>query len=765
MKRIIAPSLFALFVIATGCNEKTSQNQTVNQVKKEAVTQVPHPKVERGGEWIEAYAIGTSGVPFKDDDLIPIRKPDEFTEFSTPLPIGDKIVITVDTEVYKASKNFRFDPPVAISAQSTVYFIGEAGNGEIRIVDEDGNAAWISENDAQYVMQKKYTSSDSMIEKKWKKSGYDVAKFSPDGKLIALLSWNYNRSSEDAILICDRSSGKRKFSIQAKLDQTNSICCAFSPDSRYFYYITEDKYLNQADLKEETVNHFGSPTPDEIKSDGRWEHLRSVHPLPDGENVLVGVYYEPWAMLNTKTGEWTYKKNEDFMWANSFAFSPDGKYIAGSAINPSDICVWEAESKKLVWQRTWEFSGNLYYSPDGNFLYAVNGIGITKLDAKTGKTLSRTEINIPTCLTLVDYAVLPKKDRVAYSLNKGYFTYLYFYELSTGNLVQVEHIEEDHKQINGIELSPDGKMISLHIADGSRVWECHQTVCSINLDKKAKSVPKIKRESKEEKYIEFLTNNNFNAGWWKLSFYEDGFYSLSARHDGSFYGNWTLRKNAQDSYSLEFSSLIYSSFGHTSDFPQEDKLHFDTWKIEPDYEDFDFKGYITNERGKTFYSNTQSPSGKTYELDGAKVIKRQGENKYIYINENTKMRTAPSLSAEPVSLSYFYYDDHSSGYVKSRIVVFAGEYFHVIGETEKTETIDGVTSPWYLIYEDDNNGGEYTESRRVWVYGGFSTEFDGSEIETYREKGKSDLRESIMGKGILNYNTDDYYHEERRSWD
>ena len=243
MKRIIAPSLFALFVIATGCNEKTSQNQTVNQVKKEAVTQVPHPKVERGGEWIEAYAIGTSGVPFKDDNLIPIRKPDEFTEFSTPLPIGDKIVITVDTEVYKASKNFRFDPPVAISAQSTVYFIGEAGNGEIRIVDEDGNAAWISENDAQYVMHKKYTSSDSMIEKKWEKSGYDVAKFSPDGKLIALLSWNYNRSSEDAILICDRSSGKRKFSIQAKLDQTNSICCAFSPDSRYFYYITEDKYF------------------------------------------------------------------------------------------------------------------------------------------------------------------------------------------------------------------------------------------------------------------------------------------------------------------------------------------------------------------------------------------------------------------------------------------------------------------------------------------------------------------------------------------
>lgn len=161
MKRIITPSLFALFVIATGCNEKTSQNQTVNQVKKEAVTQVPHPKVERGGEWIEAYAIGT----------------------------------------------------------------------------------WISENDAQYVMQKKYTSSDSMIEKKWEKSGYDVAKFSSDGKMIALLSWNYNRSSEDAILICDRSSGKRKFSVQAKLDQTNSICCAFSPDSRYFYYITEDKYF------------------------------------------------------------------------------------------------------------------------------------------------------------------------------------------------------------------------------------------------------------------------------------------------------------------------------------------------------------------------------------------------------------------------------------------------------------------------------------------------------------------------------------------
>lgn len=790
MKRIITSAVFALLLVTAGCKEKSAENQTANQAETETqtenqnentetVSKEPAPKLERAYGQIDARPFGTKENPYKEDELIPLRGlvygQDDFPDFATPLPIGDKIFITDVMEVYRTSDRDPYDPPFAFPAGSTAYYIGAGNSGDIRVVDENGNTGWIDDEDVtrkDYIRQKNYTFSDSMIKKEWEKSGYDVAKFSPDGKLIALMRWNYNRSSEDAILICERDSGKRKFTINAKLDQTNPICGAFSPDSRYFYYITEDKYLNQADLKDETVNHFGSPTPAEIESKGRWEHLRSVHPLPDGENILCGVYYEPWAMYNIKTGKWTYKKNEKFMWANSFAFSPDGKFIAGSATNPSDLSVWEADTKKLLWQRVWEFSGDLYYSKDGKYLYVVNGTGITKLDANTGETISKIDINFPTCLYLQHFSALPQKDRVVYSLNsnpsgsQGGFSYLYFYELSTGNLVQVEHIEEGEKrtQIRGIELSPDGNMISLCIADGSRVTECHQAVCSVNLDKKAKSIPKIKRDKTEEKYTKFLTSTTFDAGWWTLSFYEDGIYSLSARHDGSFYGNWMIDSQPdKSSYWIYTTELKYKS-SNASMYPDEDRLYNKRWMVDPDYEDFDFKGLISDNT-RTFYSNTQSPSGKTYDLDGERVIKRSGENKYIYINENTKMRRKPSLSAETVSLPYYYYNGDYSGHVKERVVVFAGEYFQVHGETEKKDTIDGVTSPWYLIYEDDNLGGEDTRFERVWVFGGFSTEFDGSEIESYREKGKSDLRESIMGKGILNYNSDDYYHEERRSWD
>ncbi|MBQ1591580.1 MAG: hypothetical protein II077_06035, partial [Treponema sp.] len=96
--------------------------------------------------------------------------------------------------------------------------------------------------------------------------------------------------------------------------------------------------------------------------------------------------------------------------------------------------------------------------------------------------------------------------------------------------------------------------------------------------------------------------------------------------------------------------------------------------------------------------------------------------KYLTVLENTKMRKEPSLNAETVSLAYFDYQNEK--YIESRNVVYVGQVIRIIGATERKETIDGKTAPWYLIYEDDHNGGEFTEGSLVWVYGGYSYESD-----------------------------------------
>ncbi len=684
---------------------------------------------------METVWFGEDSVPFENATLI--KRQTEFSDFATPLAIGDKIGIIEDCDVYRTSNDGGFGKSCGkLKKGSTVYYLYSGKDRDwICFVDEHGMSGWIKPSIP--FRQRKYTADDSIIRKLWQKDGFDLARFSPDGKTVAFHRWDYRYSSSQGISVCDRVSGEELFVSEAK--PYSRIACAFSPDGEYFYYVKDDKFLMQLSIKDRTQKNLGSPTPHQAAINDGSEFLQSIHPLPDGEHVLCGVYYEPWAMCNVKTGEWIYKKGGDFMWANSFAFSPDGKYIAGCAGNPTDICVWDMNTREIIWQKYRDFGGDLYYSDDGKTLYVVNGSGIASIDSKNGEVKSKTNIEFPYKYRINDWEVVPKKDRVLYAIteeNQGEYdsvhglSYLYVYELSTGRLVQAEHIEDEGKKIEDLELSPDGKYISIRVKDGTHVNECHQIICAVNLNKKARTIPAVKRDEEERKNRDFLLSTSFNAGWWELSFYPDGTYGLWARHDGTQTGNWFIEKGRKG-YEVTFSTPEFGGKKEPYSFTNKYDLQVEfpgTYPVCPDYEDFESEGSIGafDDGAPVLQSNRPSPAWKKYYYMGEDVIKYPGwgakDIKYLHLLENTKMRESASVNSDTVSMPYYNGDE----YIKDRSVVFAGQKIHIIAATERKETIGEKTAPWYLIYEDDHTYGEYSEGRLVWVFGGYSVEIGDS---------------------------------------
>ncbi|MBO4386903.1 MAG: PD40 domain-containing protein [Treponema sp.] len=751
-KSVVIIFIAALIVFASGCNKSKDGTSAVEKAVDSSSNEV-NPEAKDAADKTEESKkapvwIASERIPFEQADLIEEQK--TFANFSTVLPFGDKVIVSEESEVFQSASTLSLtEDTVKVKSGSTVYLLNKDANGEwINFVDSEGNSGWIKSG----FKQRKYSEGESIIKKLWVKDAYDFACFSPDGKTLVFHRWDNRYSAESGISVCDRATGEEIFTAYAK--PHSRVVYAYSPDGKYFYYVENDRTLCMLNIESRETKRLTEFFNSKYDSN---ESIMSINPLPDGENVLCGLYYAGWKIYNIKKENISYASdNDDFMWANSFAFSPDGKYIAGSATNPADICVWKPDSinggnKGIVWQKYRDYAGDLYYSADGKKLYVVNGTGITALDALTGKELSKTRIEFPQHMRIEDFEVVPQKDRLVYALNEWptksndwihSFSYIYVYELSTGSLVQVEHIEDEGKKISRIAVSGDGKYISILVDDGSRVNECHQVVCAIDLNKKPCSLPAVKVNPKEEKYRNFLLDNSFDAdGYWQLAFYADGTYTLSARHDGTKTGNYVVKyMESSGNCRLSFSGCGYGDEKESVEFTHKDSSGVEygsslpgTYVVNPDYIDFHTSGAIrySDDYEPAFTSTRPSPSGKTYSYhmhpySDEDVVKYPmwGEKdiKYLYVQENTKMRSNPFLDAEPVWMPYNDYSDGGYKYVEKRCIVQAGRKFRIIGATVRKDTVDGKTAPWYLIYEDD--GGDMPSGQLVWVFGGYSMEVD-----------------------------------------
>ena len=137
--------------------------------------------------------------------------------------------------------------------------------------------------------------------------------------------------------------------------------------------------------------------------------------------------------------------------------------------------------------------------------------------------------------------------------------------------------------------------------------------------------------------------------------------------------------------------------------------------IDLDKSDIYNKGaYISG--AKVFWSDRPSEPYKEYIFEGIKCIKYPIK---IRIKENLKMRSTPSLKGEFVHLDYFNKDTET--YISDRTVVFKDEEYKVLAKTLTEETIDGITSPWYLIWvEGAPQPPDDPPSKYAWIFGGYT---------------------------------------------
>ena len=733
----------SLVLVLTGCKKK-NKNENVTIVEKE--TTAPEDTWEPEYSYSEKYQTDEEkrylkSIVYDEMDVSALIENGSYTDqkinytdFSTALPVGDKVILTAENAVFKSAALMDNDVPY-IEKNSVVYFLNKVFNDKemIEFIDDNGNTGWVSANYAQKV----YSPEDSIIKKLWVKDGYDFVRFSPVGENLSFHRWAFRHSAEEGVSVCNRATGEEIFTAYA--NPYSRIACAYSSDGRYFYYIEDDNTLCQLDTEtkeSEKVCSFYN------YNEERYETITGIYPLPDGDNVLLALY-TGWGMYSQSTKNHWNVPSDEFMWANSFAFSPDGKLIAGSATNPAGICIWDMNGN-LCWSQYYDILGELYFSEDSKTLYVVNGTGITALDAETGEEKSKIQINLPYQMRLVDYEINIKKDRVVYAMNERISDdeedeapYIYVYELSTGKIVQAERIQDNGKKVEDVTLSPDGQYIAIRIRDGSHVNECHQVICQIDLDKEARKLPVIHRSETEEKALNFLLDTSFELGYWSLNFYYDGTYTVSGRHDGTMTGRYELYENEWGTLRVKFSGCGYGDTEEEFEYEHQDAYgntyvtYFPgEYVLNPDYIDFNICGAFTytDDCEIAIPSSKQSPSGQEYDYFFAntgtfeKVYKYPGwgekDQALLWINENTKMRKEPFLDSDVVYMSHYDYD--TGVYTESRCVLFADTTHRIIGATVRKDTIDGVTAPWYLVVEYNGADGPDTEARLVWCFGGYS---------------------------------------------
>ena len=192
-------------------------------------------------------------------------------------------------------------------------------------------------------------------------------------------------------------------------------------------------------------------------------------------------------------------------------------------------------------------------------------------------------------------------------------------------------------------------------------------------------------------------------------------------NDIEMYGNYSVTGNKVLLYPYEVKG--------TGDFHEELPLDGDssvtlpaTFEICPEEEDLFHYGCLKSDNVK-IWSERKEGTNKICKYEGYNVIKYPvgDKRKYVFVQDNTKMRSAPTLKSDTVTLDYL---SDNQEYIENRYVVFAGEICPIIGVSDFEETINGVKARWYLIWEDNNISDMEYKEKIVWIFGGWVKEIN-----------------------------------------
>lgn len=232
-------------------------------------------------------------------------------------------------------------------------------------------------------------------------------------------------------------------------------------------------------------------------------------------------------------------------------------------------------------------------------------------------------------------------------------------------------------------------------------------------------------------YLTFLKENSFSVPpWHTITFEDNGIYRLTAPNDPNM-GTYEVSGNT-----VTLSPYICYGYPDTEYYRFETENNYRInlpakFEICPDEENLFCTGCLKHGNIR-IWSTKESYSESIYSYEGYKVKRfpKGKDTKYLFIEENTKMRKKPNINAETVTLGYMSYKNFS--FVK-RHVAYKGELIPILGASVFTETIDGITSCWYLVLEDDKTDCMDTESKKVWIFGGWAKEIEPYELDLYKK--------------------------------
>ena len=196
---------------------------------------------------------------------------------------------------------------------------------------------------------------------------------------------------------------------------------------------------------------------------------------------------------------------------------------------------------------------------------------------------------------------------------------------------------------------------------------------------------------------------------------------------------------------VSFSDVTGGNFGDHLIFTDNNgSLNLDAqYTYQPEKHNDSFIGCLcSTEDGSCFWSIKKIPADMAIDLNGVSVYRVYND---IYISENLKMRDTNSSKGKTVKINGC---DFSCGdwVEEPREVVFKGMVIHPIAKTVETETIDGISAPWYYIHQQDHdpNGRNEGEDYYVWIFGGYVKEYPAGQMKEDPEV----LRQSVESIGL-----------------
>ncbi len=319
------------------------------------------------GVGIRNSSYGVRAVAFAPDGsrLYTAGKPDEVVIWHTLDGIHEVLTIKASrrnpSPIYQGARSVDVAPDgrkLALGSASGLFVCDLSGNVRYDIANAPEGPADLDRNDRLSFA-----------------GHYSLGRFSPDGKLLAVVTSDH----PDVVQLCDAETGRvlRKVALQSRL-----VRLAFSPDSKQLATTERDSAVRLYDTA--TGTRLWSHV---VKLTNRYENYTSALASdPDGKLLAVCATDNRIYLIDASTGLETaaLEGHQWYPWA--VAFTRDGKMLYSSGWD-GFIRRWDvAARKQLALPAGVRATGVVAASPDGRTLaYEIDSGVIRIFDAESGK--------------------------------------------------------------------------------------------------------------------------------------------------------------------------------------------------------------------------------------------------------------------------------------------------------------------------------------------------------------------------------------------